>query len=58
MPALLLEAARLHHDGLLDSQHGRPGHWLLFTADELEQLDLREMLGYYQVAGDEREISA
>jgi hypothetical protein len=56
-PALLLEAARLHRDALLDPEHGQSGEWLPFTADEIEQLDLRELLSYYQVAGDEREIS-
>lgn len=55
-PALLLEAARLYRDGLLDSEHGRPGGWLPFTAEEIGQLDLREVLGYYQAAADEREI--
>jgi hypothetical protein len=56
-PALLLEAARVYRDGPLDPDGGRPRALPPFTADELEQLDLRELLDYYQVPADERELS-
>ena len=56
--ALLLQAVRLHRDALLNGDlEGLPGDWLPLTAEELERLDLREVLGYYQAVGDGQQIT-